>query len=316
MGRFLEFAIAALNGAVGDYLVRTGNGLATSMMLAHEDRELPLDRASLRRARPEATGKIVVLLHGLMCTEAIWSFRGGDDYGQLLAKELGYTPWYVRYNTGLPIPDNGRSFARLLSELVANHPVPVEEILLLGYSMGGLVARAGCHVAAEEGLAWLPLVKKAIYVGTPHRGAPLERYARFAQTIVSKIDDPYARLVVDIASMRSAGVKDLGDADLRPEDRAATTGRFSLRDRHHPVPLLPSIEHYLIAGTLSPDPFTASFFGDAIVPVPSSTNGASRRAEPEAFPPDHVVILPGKDHLSIAQDAQVWEAVRRFAGGT
>ena len=72
MGSRLEFALGVLNGTVGDYLARTGNGLATPMSLIHDGEPLPLDRAAIARAYPDANGRMVILIHGVMCTEDIF----------------------------------------------------------------------------------------------------------------------------------------------------------------------------------------------------------------------------------------------------
>ena len=49
-----------------------------------------------------------------METEFAWGFGGGETYGARLARDLGVTPVYVRYNTGRHISENGRSLAELL----------------------------------------------------------------------------------------------------------------------------------------------------------------------------------------------------------
>ena len=148
MGKKLELAVAVLNGAVGDHLARTGNGLATAMTLVANGRPLACTRAALAAAHPEASARIVILVHGLMCTEDIWTLPDGSDYGSLLARDHGFTPLYVRYNSGLPIAENGKAFAALLDALVAAYPVTIEEIVTIGYSMGGLVVRSACHLAS------------------------------------------------------------------------------------------------------------------------------------------------------------------------
>jgi len=308
MGKKLELAIGVLNGAIGDYLARTGNGLATPMELIHAGAPLALTRAAILAAHPRshAAGRVVVLVHGVMCTESIWDFPEGGDYGAFLERDLGYTPLYVRYNSGLPIAENGAALARLLQTLVEVYPVPLEEILLLGYSMGGLVTRSACHVAAQSGLTWLARVRRAIYVGTPHRGAPLERYGRVLARLLHSIDDPYTQLFGQIGDMRSDGVKDLGDADLRHEDRARRRARIALRDPEHPVPLLPGIRHYLVAGAISAEPWLVALFGDSIVPVASATNGIL------PLPQDHVHILPGVTHVGLAHHAGAYERMRAW----
>jgi hypothetical protein len=316
MGNKLEASLAILNGAIGDYLARTGNGLATEMALLSRIDGTPLrvDRASLEREWPAASGKIALLVHGLMCTESIWSIADGTDYGTRLARDLGYTPLYVRYNSGLPIADNGERLSAILDSLLTAYPRPIEEIVPIGYSMGGLVVRSACHVASLAAEGWLAKVRRAVYVGTPHLGAPLERMGRAVARALRWIDDPYTRLVGEIADLRSDGLKDLGDAVLRREDRPSAVGPSkgavaSLRDPRHPVPLLPGISHHLIAGSLSEDRWVTALFGDAMVPLESATDGLVQPLS-EGLPPSHVKIFPGLSHLMIARDPGVYEAIR------
>ncbi len=299
MGTKIDFALAILNGAVGDYLARSGNGLATEMTFIRHGRPLAIDGAALAHAYPGASPRVVVLVHGLMCTETIWRLSDGSDYGGLLARDCGYTPLYVRYNSGLAIAGNGTALARLLETLVAAYPVPIEEILLLGYSMGGLVVRSACQVASRENHAWLARVRRAIYVGTPHLGVPLERAGRVVAKVLRAVDDPYARLAADLGDLRSEGVKDLGDA---------------LDDPRRPAPLLPSIRHYLVAGALSADPGLGALFGDAIVPVASATDGACIDEETTALPPAHVRILNGIAHTELPRRPEVYEQIRAWCG--
>jgi triacylglycerol lipase len=310
MGKKLEFAIGILNGAVGDYLARTKNGLATSMRFVHGGEELELTREDFARAYPDAKSRVVILLHGLMCTEAIFEMADGSDYGTRLANDQHLTPLYVRYNTGLTIVDNGALFSTMLDDLLRVYPVPIEEIVFVGYSMGGLVVRSASHIAATTTSTWLPLVRRIVYVGTPHRGAPLERAGRVLTKVLEAIPDPYTRLVAEIANLRSDGVKDLGDSELRQEDRERRRASFSLTDVEHPVPLLPDIKHYLVAGTLSVDPTLSAFFGDAVVPLGSAMNGLDPRATSNALAPDHIIVLPGVDHISIARSPRVYDAIR------
>ena len=304
MGKNLELALAVLNGAVGDYLARTGNGLATPMQLIHRGRPIArIDRAALASAYPHATPRAVLLIPGVMCTEHVWELPTGGDYGAFLARDLRYTPLYLRYNTGLAIPSNGAELARVLGAIARAYPVPLEEILLLGFSMGGLVARSACHVARLGGDPWLSLVTRAVYVGTPHLGAPYERLGRALSSLLRAVDDPYTRLIAQLADLRSDGVKDLGDADVRHEDRARRGTNISLRDARHPVPLLPEIRHYLIAGSLSGDARIASIFGDALVPVPSATKKGA------AIPPSHVRVMPGMAHMTLAHHSAVYAQI-------
>lgn len=309
MGRALEFAVGVLNGAVGDHLQRTGNGLATPMAFMHNNEPLVLQAGALAGAYPNATGRVVVLVHGVMCTEDVFRFPDdGTDYGTRLQADVGFTPVYLRYNSGLAIPENGRAFSGLLGGLVDAWPVPVTELLLLGYSMGGLIIRSACHHASVEGAHWLGLVRRALYVGTPHRGAPMERAGRVLARVLSAVDDPTTRLLADVANLRSDGVKDLGDADLTDAHRASRQWHH-LSDRNHPVPLLPSIQHHLLAGAVSADPAWSLLFGDSVVPVRSATNGQARNTASAAFLPQHVRVLDGINHLGLAHHPHVYAQI-------
>ena len=312
MGRTLDAAIGALNGVLGDYLARTNNGLAFDMDLVVDGEPLAVDRASLTGVHPSASSRIVVLIHGVGCTEHVWRFDDGSDYGSMLERHLDFTPYYVRFNSGLSIPDNGARLDALLESLIDAHPVDVEEILLLGFSMGGLVARSACHVASLEKHRWVERVRRAIYVGTPHLGAPLERAGRVLTRLLAAIPDPYTRLAAEIGELRSDGIKDLGDADLRHEDRARRVRRFAVRDARHPVPLLPSIRHHLVAGSIVEDARLSLFFGDPMVPLPSATDGACATLDTLALPPQNVKVLRGVGHMALARHPEVWSQIRAW----
>src|SRR5262249_34877085 len=156
----------------------------------------------------EATARAVVLVHGLMSTEHVFELEGGETYGTLLARDLGYTPFALRYNSGLHISENGEALDDLLGRFVAAYPVPREEITVIGHSMGGLVIRSAAHAASARDSRWLPLVTRAFYLGSPHLGAPLERFGNVLTWALARIPNPYTELAADIINLRSSGVKD------------------------------------------------------------------------------------------------------------
>src|SRR5437763_6717116 len=82
-----SLALGALNGAVGDRLAASGNPLALDMTLRGEGR----------------SPHIAVFVHGLCETDDAWALFGDRPYGARLEEDLGYTPLYLRYNTGLHI---------------------------------------------------------------------------------------------------------------------------------------------------------------------------------------------------------------------
>lgn len=302
MGKNLEAAIGALNGLVGDWLVETDNGLATPMSLHVATREAP---AMTGFAALRGVKTVVILAHGLMCSEAVFEFPRTEpprDYGSLLRDDFGCVPLYLRYNSGLAIAENGRALSRLLDRVVADADAGqddgagLEEIVLLGYSMGGLVVRSACHDGAVRGAPWLSRVRRAFYLGTPHQGAPLERFGKKLSQLLSRVKDPYVELGRDLVELRSRGVKDLG-----------TPALVDLESPEHPLPLLTSIAHHLIAGSISDSPLWTPLFGDALVPIESATNGVLRKDERAALiPPSNTRFLRGVNHLALAHDPGVY----------
>src|SRR5437660_5377640 len=101
-------ALGALSGLIGDTLEREGSPLAQPMAVRVHGEIVPPEPAAVAEAFPAATPRVAIFLHGLMETELAWRFGGQETYGDRLARELGVTPVYVRYNTGRHISENGR----------------------------------------------------------------------------------------------------------------------------------------------------------------------------------------------------------------
>ena len=148
---------------------------------------------------------------------------------------------------------------------------------------------------------------RAVYIGTPHRGASFERLGRVTTHMLAAINDPVTRLLASIAHLRSAGIQDLGDADVRHEDRARRQPQLSLRDPRHPVPLLVSMQHLLIAGTLSDKAWLTALFGDSIVPLASARDDGG-------FDARSVITIAGISHMRLLHDARVYAALSNWLG--
>src|SRR5438094_5577558 len=112
-----EAVVAALNGVLGDYLVASANPLAITMCLRAAGRPLPTSQAELTATFPDRGHKVLVLLHGLCMNDLQWS-HDGHDHGAALARDLGYTPVYLHYNTGRHISTNGRKFADVMETIL------------------------------------------------------------------------------------------------------------------------------------------------------------------------------------------------------
>ncbi|BCT93744.1 permease [Lysobacter helvus] len=209
-----EALVAAINGVLGDHLETSGNPLAIRMQFRVAG--APLERDAL----PANTrGKLLVTLHGLCMNDLQWRYAG-HDHGEALAREHDYTRVDLHYNTGRPVAANGLAFATLLDQLVHAWPVPVEEIVLLCHSMGGLVARRALEAGLREQLAWTQRPVRIVFLGTPHHGAPLERAGAWADQLIAI--SPYSAPFVKLGKVRSAGITDLrhgtpGDAPKVPK---------------------------------------------------------------------------------------------------
>lgn len=314
---WLATGTSILNGMFGDYLHRRRNGLAIDMAFMHQESPIELDADHLREAYPQATGKIVILIHGLCCNEGSFRLRGdtlGDDssYGLMLQKDLGFTPFYVRYNTGLPIADNGAHFSALIHDLLAAYPVPVDEIVLIGHSMGGLVTRSACEVGTQQLEPWVDKVSKAFYLGTPHEGADLEKFAHLANVTLNVIPNPITNVIGDVLNLRSQGIKDLrhgGPLEAGKPNR-------NTRKEQGTIPWLGHAQHFLIAGTLTEDPqhLVTLIFGDALVKPPRGNSDKNSRTA--QFPSDHIKIFNNVHHMALAHDPMVYQQIRQWCAAT
>jgi pimeloyl-ACP methyl ester carboxylesterase len=308
-----EAIVAALNGVLGDHLAASGNPLAIEMSLRHGGRPLVLERAALAQALPGAGPKLLVLLHGLCMNDLQWT-RAGHDHGAALQRDLGYTPIYVHYNSGLHVSTNGAALARLMERLVEQwpSPQPLQRLVLIGHSMGGLVARSALHAAGEAGLQWPARVDDLVFLGTPHHGAPLERAGNWADVVLGAT--PYAAPLSRLGKVRSAGITDLRHGNLLDEDwdgrdRFARTG-----DRRRPLPLPAGIRCYALAATTGAQPGDGRdrLLGDGLVPLASALG---RHADPSRtldFAAERQWVEPRMGHLELLSRPEVYAQLRRW----
>jgi PGAP1-like protein len=303
-----EAVLAAVNGVIGDHLARTRNPLAITIQLRHGGAPLPLAPGTLGRAVPHAGRKLLVLIHGLCMTDRQWT-RRGHDHGAALARDLGYTPIYALYNTGLHISINGRALAAQLEQLAAAWPVPLDEIAIIGHSMGGLVARSACHAGDAAGHAWRAQLRALIALGSPHHGAPLERGGHGIDRVLGI--SPYVAPFRRLGRIRSAGITDLRfgnvvDEHWQGHDRFAHRG-----DQRRPLPLPAGVACYAIAGTLATAP-ADRLPGDGLVPVASALGVHPDPALTLGFPDAHHWIALGTAHLELLAAPEVYRAMRSW----
>jgi hypothetical protein len=208
-----RLAVGALNGLLGDRLDDGDSALAVPMGYDVVGAVTPFP---------------VVFVHGLCESGFAWRIRAerhGGTYASRVVDGVDRTAVFVTYNSGVAVLENGARLSVLLEDLVAEWPVPVEGLALVGHSMGGLVIRA----AADGGDAsWVDLVDTTVSLGTPHRGAPLAQAAALA----------------------------IRALEVAPESRpfgAVLAGSAGIRDlvRGLELPLIPGARHHAVAATVS-----------------------------------------------------------------
>jgi pimeloyl-ACP methyl ester carboxylesterase len=320
-GRAGRVALGVLNGAHGDLLQREAPTLALGMTVRVGGRAVPPDGAALRAAFPDATGRLAVFLHGLTETEDSWAWGAqrhhGDrsvTFGSLLHRDLGLTPVQLRYNTGLHISENGRALDALLGRLVEQWPVPVQDVVLIGHSMGGLVARSALHQARSgtaDARGWTAVVRDTITLGSPHLGAPLERAVHRLTGRLARL--PETRPLATLLTLRSVGIKDLRHGTLVETDGSGRDLDAPAPGPHTHVPLHDGARHFVVLATLSRDPGSrlADLLGDLLVP-PRSATGDTGGDDRLAFPPDHVHRIGGLHHQDLLCHPLVYARIRKW----
>ncbi|CAN7230163.1 lipase family alpha/beta hydrolase [Knoellia sp. LjRoot47] len=305
-------ARALVNAFFGDRLDVAGSALSHTMGVRRRGRSVPLTREGLAAAYPEATGEVVVLVHGLLVTETFWQ---QGRFGNRLHEDLGLTPVTVRYNTGLRISHNGHDLDRILAALVAHWPVPVTRLVLVGHSMGGLVVHSALAQAdvTGPGAEWVSRVSDTVTLGSPHLGAPLERGANHAARALGTLR--HVRPLADLLRSRSVGIQDLRHGNILDEEWDGVDPA-DRRGRRVDVPLHPGIRHLAIVGLLGKkvDSRVAQLFGDGIVTAASARGSGRRSPEHRRFPAEDVVVLPGVSHLALVRDETVYAAIRERLG--
>lgn len=266
-------AIGALNGIYGD---RLREPLASEMIVA--------------RPITAPTPKLAVFLHGLCETEDAWWLGASrhPPYGQRLENELGWTSIYIRYNSGRQVSDSGRALAHLLDELADAWPVEVEEIALIGHSMGGLVARCACHEGAQQ--PWISRVRHVFMLGTPHRGAPLAKAATAAEAALALLPETQP---LATALNLSAGIRDLCDA----------CG----------IPFLPTANQYFVSATVSRDAAApvGRLIGDLLV-LPASAWDHGGRGQRLMFALDNYRHVGGANHFDLLNHPAIYAQISRW----
>lgn len=254
-GRLASDLRSAINSAFGEHLADSHNALAIQMGIYQDDRLMPLTPQALSAAWPESTNRLSIFIHGLACNEHCWvAAANAVDMPRRLEAEAGYTALTLRYNSGLPIVENGARLALWLDELLSAWPYPVEELIIIGHSMGGLLARSAFEQSQWAEFNWPALTRMIICLGSPNlSGSPVEQLSQLTST-----------------ARRLAGMAESRGQITTPRDHDRP-------DRHdgseQPTPSLANIAWRFIGGSLTEDPDNplGELVGDGLITLGSAT---------------------------------------------
>jgi pimeloyl-ACP methyl ester carboxylesterase len=284
---------SAMNGVMGDKLQQWNHPLTLAMEAVDEhgqDIHLP-DLAT------QSEQGVVLFIHGLCLSESDWQ---GHVHAQFVAelKQQGYGVAWLRYNTGLPIWENGAELSRFLEQHWV-HDGSQKCIRLVGHSMGGLLIRSAClHANHQASYRWLESLSHSVYLAAPHNGAPMEKIGNMANSILGVT--PYSRPLMALGNIRSRGIRSLRYANVtQPHDATETQA---------PMPFYEGCQHFLLGARKFYEP-TNRWLGDGLVPEESAMGGPH-------FPEQHDlverVMLDDVGHISLLQDARLYDHLRRW----
>jgi pimeloyl-ACP methyl ester carboxylesterase len=299
---------AALNGVVGDYLEAKENPLQITMQFRYQGLAIPLDRKGIIQTYPAITGKILVMVHGCCMNDIQWTQKT-HNHGEALADSLHTTPIYLQYNSGRHVSTNGQDFNELLENLVLQWPVPVEELVILAHSMGGLLTRSALHYGQQTKKTWTNHLKKIVFLGTPHHGSPLEQAGNYLDAVLTII--PYTKPFARLGKIRSAGVTDLRYGNLIDEDWQGNDRFERQKDKRKHIPLPKHIDCFSIAGdTGSETDSTPSLLGDRLVHVNSALGQHKNPTRNLHFRKENTWIAYENTHLDLLSDAKVYTKIK------
>ena len=324
---------SVLNGVIGDYLEKQNNPLAIKMAFYNNFKALILDENLAHQVDFPLTNKVVVLVHGLTNLETIWDFdrpakgdikptamkqnldeyvdnyidsyfdSGGrhihENYGSKLQEDFGLTPFFLRYNTGLTLEKNARELSALLTKLFAIYPIEIDQLVLIGFSMGGLLTRYAQSMATQAKVVpeWRKKLSECFYIGTPHEGSPLEKFGHLAGEVLRHFPKEYVSHWADWVDLRSEGIQDLKDG-LRYLNKASQAEQ----------PVCASFTehagHYFISGAVSKkNKLMNKMVGDTLV--------RKKSANPKSAPLNcRNAHFDGVVHMHLANSKRVYQQIK------
>jgi pimeloyl-ACP methyl ester carboxylesterase len=218
----------------------------------------------------------------------------------------------LHYNSGEHVSQNGRALADMLEGLLTAWPVPVEKLVIVGHSMGGLLARSACHYGRLAGHGWQQHLRQMVFLGTPHHGAPLERGGNWVNVMLEL--SPYTAALARLAKIRSAGITDLRHGSIRDEDwqhgdRFAHAGK-----KRGNMSLPQGVQCFALGATLSKQGGNPGkrLLGDGLVPLHSALGRHKDGRRDLSFRDSQQWVGYGMNHMDLLDDPGVHEQLLKW----
>ena len=283
---------SAMNGVVGDKLHSWNHPLTQTMELVNENGQT----VNLGQLQNESKQGVVLFVHGLCLSEVDWQSTAHEKFvGELRGQ--GFSVAWLRYNTGLPIWENGIELAQLLN---GQWQADTDKALrMVGHSMGGLIVRsASYHGRRVYQHPWVDALSHAAYLASPHHGAPLEKIGDMANKLLG--NTPYTKPFMALGNIRSRGIRSLRHGNI--------TQPTHPKEHQETLPFDDQCEHFLLGALLSQD-VSNVVVGDGLVTQASAMGGPH-------FPAQHSkvqrLMLDDVGHIRMLHDNRTYTALTRW----
>jgi pimeloyl-ACP methyl ester carboxylesterase len=243
----------------------------------------------------------VIMLHGLASSPEAWINVVNEVMGDEQLRRT-YQVWEVYYPTNAPVAVNLKQIRQALDETLrhfdpSGKAVASNNIVLIGHSMGGVIARL--LVSSSDDKLWslvperpglsaadkqrlrerlapylqfspMPQVTRAVFLAAPHRGTPVARW-KLARWIGSLIRLPLTLLeegknITDAAQGKHA---EPGTPARLPNSIDNLSDADPFIEASSTLPISPKVHYHTIVGVYkSKGPLTDS--DDGVVPYASS----------------------------------------------
>jgi pimeloyl-ACP methyl ester carboxylesterase len=318
--------LSAINGVIGDYLHTQQSPLSIAMAFRQHGKDIEVE--ALARHIVESEGKLLIMVHGLCMNDVQWR-QGEHDHGYHLANDLSCTTVYLHYNTGRHIYQNGIELNALLGKLTTQFGLLQSQhaldISIVAHSMGGLVTRSALYYAkaaiseaaaiteeSEEKAQWAEYVKKIVFLGTPHHGAPLEKAGNWVDLFLGM--HHFTAPLTRITQIRSAGIADLRHGYIVESDAHSERPFDFASDQRKPIPLPDGVACFAIATTssASPNSINKQLVGDGLVPLNSALGIHENEAFNLDFKPENQWVGNNISHLGLLGNKTIYDVIQRW----